>query len=153
MRTKLLVHKYCYCFYSDGFNYCDLIQIFPCYINHLLTHKEENSNIGIWHRLFCSTLFIQGIELLWLENLANTYVRHTKTLDSCFDLIRSHQQCIPWLMITSHGKRENVDLYPCSWGHNIYTDTYFLSSWEDVTLEVTVSSVKSTGVICKTHLG
>ena len=36
------------------------------------------------------------IELSWPENPANTYVRHTETLDSCFDLIRSHQQYIPW---------------------------------------------------------
>ena len=36
------------------------------------------------------------IELPRLENLANTYVRHTETLDSCFDRIGSHQQCIPW---------------------------------------------------------
>ena len=25
-----------------------------------------------------------------------TYARHTETLDSCFDRIRLHQQCIPW---------------------------------------------------------
>ena len=50
-------------------------------------------------------------------------------------------------------KNENVDLYPCPWGHNNYVDAYFLSSWEDVSLEVTVSSVKSTDVTCKTHLG
>ena len=36
------------------------------------------------------------IELPWPENPANTYARHTETLDSCFDLIRSHQECIPW---------------------------------------------------------
>ena len=40
-------------------------------------------------------------EWLWIEiprpkNQANTYVRHTEKLASCFDLIRSHQQCIPW---------------------------------------------------------
>ena len=36
------------------------------------------------------------IELPWMENPANTYTRHTETLESCFDLIRSHQQGIPW---------------------------------------------------------
>ena len=30
------------------------------------------------------------------ENSANTYTRHTETLDSYFDLIRSYQQCILW---------------------------------------------------------
>ena len=36
------------------------------------------------------------IELPWTENPANTYARYTEILDSCFDLIRSYQQCIPW---------------------------------------------------------
>ena len=31
-----------------------------------------------------------------IRNPANTYSRHTETLDSWFDLIRSHQQCILW---------------------------------------------------------
>ena len=39
---------------------------------------------------------IMWIELPWPENLANTYAQHTEALNSCFDLIRSHQQCIPW---------------------------------------------------------
>ena len=39
---------------------------------------------------------ILWIKLPWHENPANTYARHTETLDSCFNLIRSHQQCIPW---------------------------------------------------------
>ena len=49
-------------------------------------------------------------------------------------------------------KKENVHLYPYPWGYNNnYVDAYFQCSWEDVALEVTVSSVKSTDVICKTH--
>ena len=36
------------------------------------------------------------IELLQPENLANTWAWYTETVDSCFDLIRSHQQCIRW---------------------------------------------------------
>ena len=36
------------------------------------------------------------IELPWPENPANTYARRTETLNNCFDLIRSHQQCISW---------------------------------------------------------
>ena len=32
----------------------------------------------------------------WPENPESTYTRHTETLDSCFDLIWSHQKCIPW---------------------------------------------------------
>ena len=37
-----------------------------------------------------------GIELPWPENPANTCMRHTEAMDSCFDPIRFHQQCIPW---------------------------------------------------------
>ena len=42
-------------------------------------------------------------------------------------------------------KKENVHLFLCPWGYN-YTDVYLQSSWEDMALEVTVSSVKSTDV-------
>ena len=43
---------------------------------------------AIWH--------MGWIELPWPENQVNTYTRHTETLDCCFNLIRSHQQYIPW---------------------------------------------------------
>ena len=36
------------------------------------------------------------IELPCAENLPNICTWHTETLDSFFDLIRSHQQHIPW---------------------------------------------------------
>ena len=36
------------------------------------------------------------IDLPWPENPANTCDWHTEILDSCFDLIRSHQWCLPW---------------------------------------------------------
>ena len=93
-------------------------------------------------------------------------------LVSCFDLIRSHQQCILWsppleiepattdcraetLQLSKQSilHTQNVDLYPFPWSHNNYADVYFQSSCEDVALEVTVSSVKSTDVTCKTHPG
>ena len=48
-------------------------------------------------------------------------------------------------------KKENIHLYPCPWGYDNYMNAYFQSSWEDMTLEVTVSSVKSTDLTCKTH--
>ena len=45
----------------------------------------------------CTKLtFFHKTELPWPENAANTCTWHTETLDSCFDLIRSHQQYIPW---------------------------------------------------------
>ena len=45
--------------------------------------------------VFMSYQPLRWMELPWLENPANTYARHSETLDSCFDLIRTHQQCIP----------------------------------------------------------
>ena len=36
------------------------------------------------------------MELARPENLVNVCARHTKTLDGCFDLIKSQQQRIPW---------------------------------------------------------
>ena len=36
-------------------------------------------------------------------------------------------------------KKENVHLFPCPWGYD-YVDVYLQSSWEDVALEVTLSS-------------
>ena len=47
---------------------------------------------------FYSRGIILWIELPWPENPANTYVRHSETLDSRFDLIKSHLQCIPWFL-------------------------------------------------------
>ena len=38
---------------------------------------------------------IRQFKLPWRGNPTNTYAQPTETLDSCFDLIRSHKQCIP----------------------------------------------------------
>ena len=46
-------------------------------------------------------------------------------------------------------QKENVHLYPGPPSYDDYTDVYFLSPREDV--EVTVSSLKSKDVTCKTH--
>ena len=46
-----------------------------------------------WNMTLKSTLWI---ELPQPKNPANTCVWHMETLDGCFDLIKSHQQCIPW---------------------------------------------------------
>ena len=45
---------------------------------------------------FLSRGIILWIELPRPENPANTYTQHMETPDSCFNLTRSHQQCIPW---------------------------------------------------------
>ena len=52
-----------------------------------------------------------------------------------------------------YNNSQNVDLYPSLGGHDNYADAYFVSSWEDMALDATVSSVKSTDVTCKTHSG
>ena len=90
----------------------------------------------LFFSFFSRRRIIFWIELPQPENLGNTCAWRTETLDSCFDLIKSHQQRIRW-----------------SWGYNNYADAYFQSPWEDVALEMTVSSVKSTDVTCKTHSG
>ena len=62
-------------------------------------YVEKFGNIScefIFLVFFLSTGIILWIELPWPENLANTYAQHRETLDCYFDLIRSHQQCIPW---------------------------------------------------------
>ena len=41
------------------------------------------------------------IDSPWPENPANTCTRYTEPLDSCFNLIRCHQQCIPCARWTS----------------------------------------------------
>ena len=43
-----------------------------------------------WGTDFSATKIL-WIELPWPENPLNTYAQYTGTLDSCFDLIRSHQ--------------------------------------------------------------
>ena len=60
------------------------------------------------------------IELPWPENRANTG-------NSIYNII-------PFL------KKENVHLFPCPWGYD-YVDAFVQSSWEDVALVVTVSTV------------
>ena len=50
---------------------------------------------------------ILWIELPWPENLANTYTRHTETLDSCFNLIRFHQQ-LSSVKLSNHSKWSNA---------------------------------------------
>ena len=54
------------------------------------------ARIQIYIFYFLSRGIILWIELQWPENPANTYAQHTETLNSCFDLIRSLQQCISW---------------------------------------------------------
>ena len=55
--------------------------------------------------------------------------RHTETLDSCFNLIRSHQQCIP----RYHGDRINdhrTENQPLSQWSTLHTSYIKLTSHE-----------------------
>ena len=63
--------------------------------NHLTVCKQMNLSLDL-HFHFLSRGIILWIELPWPENPANTYTWHTETLDSYFNLIMSHQQCILW---------------------------------------------------------
>ena len=61
-------------------------------------HSKHYANVNSYSFWSISSFLSRGI-ILWIElpeNPANTYERHTETLDGCFDLIRSHQQYIPW---------------------------------------------------------
>ena len=56
----------------------------------------EQVHLFVVHLSFLRRGIILWIEITWPENPANTYAWHKETLDSCFELIRSHQQRIPW---------------------------------------------------------
>ena len=75
------------------------IYMYVCWVKiSLYVYICMLSNIHIcicMYIFFLSRGIILWIELLWSENPANIYAQHTETL-FCFDLIRSHQQCIPW---------------------------------------------------------
>ena len=64
-------------------------------VREVMCHELESILNDLYKKNFKSTLYM-WFKLPWPENPANTYSRHTETLDSCFNLIRSHQQCIPW---------------------------------------------------------
>ena len=57
------------------------------------------------------------IELPYPKNPANTCTWYTETLDSCFDLIKYHQQCIPWsLLLHQQPQKAEPKLY--HWTNN-----------------------------------
>ena len=63
--------------------------VWKTFISHWWFSKSEVTD-------FTKHILLMWIELLWPENPANTYPRHPEALDSCFDLITSHQRCIAW---------------------------------------------------------
>ena len=83
----------------------------------LHTQRKDRANTsGEWSpEETITAIMILWIELPWPENPANTYTLHTETLDSCFDLIRSHQQRILWSLpleiepATTDCRAETVD--------------------------------------------
>ena len=62
-------------------------------------------------------LFSQAKSLL-LEILSNDILIN-------FVEFKSTPEYIHFLFFSLYLKKENVDLYPCPWGHNIYMDAYF----------------------------
>ena len=69
----------------------------PC-----LPYRIRNTHPRNYHNLKGKDIHVyfsflsRWIILPWPDNSANSYAWHMKTLNSCFNLIRSHQQCIPW---------------------------------------------------------
>ena len=66
------------------------------FVGYLIPNPFLDKQTVLYIFSFFSREIILRIELQWPENLANIYAWHTETLDSCFDLIRSQQQCILW---------------------------------------------------------
>ena len=83
------------------------------------------------HFLFLSKGIILWNELLWPENPVYTCMQLTETLDCCFDLIRSHQQCIPWslpLEIEPATRECRAETLPMSPQSTLYTSDTKLTS-------------------------
>ena len=72
---------------------CLLRRIGNTHLHNYYNLKDNDTDV---HFTFLSWGIILWIELPRTENPVTTCARHTETLDSCFDLFRSHQQCIPW---------------------------------------------------------
>ena len=90
----------CYMSYIESFYVYVICMLYVIYWIILYMVLTQMIYI-IWSLLGQSTISRSSIcelwiEWLWPENSANLYARHTETLDSCFDLIMFHQQCIPW---------------------------------------------------------
>ena len=93
-----------------------------------------------------------GIHCRW-DQLRSTQLSSVSVcLTQVFDGFSGHGISIHNI-ISLLKKKEKCTSISCPWGYCNYADAYFQSFWEDVTLEVTVSSVKSTNVTCKTHSG
>ena len=121
---------------------------------HLRNHYGfKGKDIDVYFS-FLSRGIILWIELPWPENPANIPAWHTETLDNCFDLIRSHQQCIPWSLpleiepATTDCRAENGDRVLCKkYGFNLQ-DTFRLigraitmTIWRHLCAKWTVGSV------------
>ena len=122
--------------------------------DNALSHKS----IAKLHKLhvyfsFLSKGIILWIELTWPENLANTDARHTETLERCFDLVKSQQQCIPWSPpLETKPATTEPKLYDSA--NNPYRAQVRPNQLVMViALEMTESYVKSSDVTYKTHSG
>ena len=78
-----------------------------------ITEKCNTKSIEVYFS-FLSRGIILWIELPWPENPANIYARRMETLDSCFDLIRSLQQCIPWSLLLDRTSDHRAKTLPLS---------------------------------------
>ena len=71
-------------------------------------------------------------DTLWIElpeNPANTYARHTETLDTCFNLIRPHHQSIPWF--PPLGDRTSDHRLPC-WNSTAEPTVHIVHKWRQI---------------------
>ena len=144
---------------------------FPFYILHkIYIYIYIYIYMGGWswivlaeHSFFGNTIphlrkLLKLIQMLHQQRnlLSNYFVSHTLGGISLKPECNVH---LHFFFFSGHGNSiQNIipllkEKKMCPWAHNNYADAYFQSSWEDVALEVTVSSVKSTDGTCLTHSG
>ena len=120
------------------------------------------TNPNIWTFVLKKIVVVVKLALLtnyfWVVSLIFTWCFILATLSQAFphEIEPATTECraetLPlsyWSIL--HTRDAKIHLFPCPWGYNNYVDAYFQSSWEDMALEVTMSSVKSTDVTYQIH--
>ena len=80
-----------------------------------------------------------AVSILWglINNVfRHLHVPHTETLDSCFSLIRSHQQCILWSPQMTYGKNTQLfqSYYVSSTMYTVISTNDIRKHWTDVSI-------------------
>ena len=113
-----------------------LLKLFKCSnsqktFDSFYRSKKPQMNKSLW------------IELPRPENPPNTYAQYTETLNSCFDLIRSHQQCTPWSPISD-------DTLQC---RNSTTEppVHIANKWRQIQFTILITLLKNIRIWTKVY--